>query len=177
MLKRIINKIMVTLITDSQNANYLRKCGYTIGEGSYIYKNAYIGSEPSLVKIGRNVRVTNGVYFITHDGGLWTLRKMGLIENLEKFGKIEIGDNTHIGINSIIMPNVRIGKNCIIGCSAVVTKDIPDNSVAAGVPAKVIESIKEYYKKNSSLLHETKNMTDCDKESYIRNKLSKVDNE
>ena len=42
------------------------------------------------------------------------------------------------------MPGVTIGSNCVIGCGAVVTHDIPDNSIAAGVPAKVIKSLDEY---------------------------------
>ncbi len=45
------------------------------------------------------------------------------------------------------MPGVNIGDNVIIGCSSVVSKDIPSNSVGVGVPAKVIESIDEYYNK------------------------------
>lgn len=106
------------------------------------------GSEPYLIELGNNVRITNGVRFVTHDGGLWVLRNLGRIDvSIGKFGKIKVGSNTHIGWNAIIMPGVTIGKNCIIGCGAVVTKDIPDNSVAAGVPAKVIESIEDYYTK------------------------------
>lgn len=42
------------------------------------------------------------------------------------------------------MPGVTIGANCVIGCGSVVTHDIPDNSVAAGVPARVIKSVDEY---------------------------------
>lgn len=64
---------------------------------------------------------------------------------MQIFGKIEIGDNVHIGWNTIIMPNVSIGNNCVIGAGAVVTKSIPDNSVAVGVPARVIESIDEKF--------------------------------
>ena len=84
--------------------------------------------------------------FVTHDGGLWVLRNMGLVDKkASKFGTITIKDNVHIGWNSIIMPGVTIGTNCIIGCGAVVTHDIPDNSVAVGVPAKVIKTIDQYY--------------------------------
>ena len=79
-----------------------------------------------------------------------------------KFGKIRVGNNTHIGWNAIIMPGVTIGSNCIIGCGAVVTKDIPDNSVAAGVPARVIETIDEYYEKVMSN-HDVINPNDEDK--------------
>lgn len=120
--------------------------GGKLGVDCEIYPDVEFGSEPYMITIGNHVRITNGVRFVTHDGGVWVLRNLGL-ENADIFGKIEIGDNVHIGWNAIIMPNVSIGNNCVIGAGAVVTKSIPDNSVAVGVPAKVIESIDEYYAK------------------------------
>lgn len=147
-----------------------KKMGGVIGKNCEVYPNVEFGSEPYLIKIGNNVRITNGVKFVTHDGGMWTLRKMGLLENADIFGCIEVGDNTHIGWNSIIMPNTKIGKNCIIGCGAVVTKDIPDNSIAVGVPAKVIKSIEEYYDKNKELYDLTKNMSKKEKRDYLMKK-------
>lgn len=58
-------------------------------------------------------------------------------------GPVIIGEGVWIGEKVTILPNVNIGKNAIIGSNAVVTKDIPENSVAIGVPAKVIKVIKE----------------------------------
>ncbi len=52
---------------------------------------------------------------------------------------MEIGDGTWIGTNAVIVGNVRIGKNCVIGANSVVTKDIPDYCVAVGIPCKVIK--------------------------------------
>ncbi len=62
-------------------------------------------------------------------------------------GPIEIGNNVFIGARSIILYNVKIGNNCIIGAGSIVTKDIPDNSVAVGVPAKVIGTFDSTLKK------------------------------
>ena len=56
--------------------------------------------------------------------------------------RIEIGDNVWIGLNSIILPGVKIGKGSIIGAGSVVTSDIPDYTVAAGNPAKIIKTIR-----------------------------------
>jgi galactoside O-acetyltransferase len=53
-------------------------------------------------------------------------------------GKIEIGDDVWIGANAVIVPDVRIGSHAIIAAGAVVTRDVPDYAVAAGVPARVI---------------------------------------
>ena len=70
------------------------------------------------------------------------------LAEMDRFGKVRIGDNCHIGMNALIMPGVTIGNNCIIGAGAVVTHDVPDNSVAVGVPARVIETVDEYRAKN-----------------------------
>lgn len=56
-------------------------------------------------------------------------------------GPVEIGHGTWIGIGVSILPNVKIGKNCVIGANAVVTNSIPDYHVAAGVPARIIQRI------------------------------------
>lgn len=53
---------------------------------------------------------------------------------------VEIGDDCRLGRRVIIMPGVKIGRGCVIAAGAVVTKDIPDYSVAGGVPARVIKS-------------------------------------
>ena len=63
------------------------------------------------------------------------------------FGCIEIGDNVMIGADVLILPNVKIGSNVIIGAGSVVTKDIPDNSVAAGIPCRVVGSFDDLVKK------------------------------
>ena len=52
-----------------------------------------------------------------------------------------MGDNVWIGGNVVVLPGVKIGDNCVIGAGSVVTKDIPDNSVAVGNPCKVIRKI------------------------------------
>lgn len=57
--------------------------------------------------------------------------------------EIEIGEDSWIGANAVIMPNVKIGKMCVIGAGAVVTKDVPNFSIAVGVPAKIIRKIND----------------------------------
>lgn len=79
------------------------------------------------LRIGDNVRIKNGVHFVTHDGGVWIFRNIGL-EDADVYGKIVVGNNVRIGWNVIIMPNVGIENNCVIGAGTVVAKSIPDNS-------------------------------------------------
>ena len=118
------------------------------------------------------MRITSGCKFVTHDGGVWVLRNTKQLENADIFGRIIIKDNVHIGMNSIIMPNVTIGNNCIIGCGAVVTKDVPDNSIIGGVPAKYIKSIEEYYEKHKEDCDYTKRLSRKEKRKYLEEKYN-----
>lgn len=98
------------------------------------------------------MHLTNGVKFITHDGGTLLYRKN--IPDLEITKPIIIGDDVYIGNDVTILPGVIIGNNVVIGAGAIVTKNIPDNSVAVGVPAKVIKTADEYLEKiKSESLH------------------------
>lgn len=137
-IRRIIDKIRRELMSGTQYINYLRKKGVTIGNGCHISKTANFGSEPFLIKIGDNVRITQRVQFITHDGGLWVLRNLGLIDKKEvKYGSIVIGNNCNISWDVTIMPNVVLGNNCIVAPGAVVTKSFSDNSILGGGTCKI----------------------------------------
>lgn len=167
MVQRAITWIEKKLANKTQYIKMLRRSGVKIGEGCDIEKSVLFGSEPYLITIGNRVRLSYGVKFVTHDGGLWALRMNNICTEGDMFGTIQIGDGTHIGLDAIIMPNVIIGRNCIIGCGAVVTRDIPDYSIAIGVPARVIETIDEYYEKNKLWIVPTKNMSSIEKKQYL----------
>lgn len=122
------------------------KAGMEVGPGARFLGAHDFGSEPYLIKMGKNVTVSSDVTFINHDGGTAVVKRLNPEKygHILKFGKIIIGDNCFIGAGSIIMPGVTIGNNSVIGAGSVVTKDIPENSVAAGVPARIIKNIDEY---------------------------------
>lgn len=149
---------------------YWKDKGLIIGRNCEVYSSASFGSEPYLISIGDNVRINSGVNFVTHDGGCWVLRNYLKGENssqLDLFGAIKVGNNVHIGTNSFIMPGVSIGDNVIIGCCSVVTRDIPNNSVAVGILARVIESVDEYYIKHKDEFVFTKHLKQSDKKEFL----------
>jgi len=123
---------------------YAKYLGVNSGENLHIYGSSYkmFGTEPWCVTLGESVYLTDEVRFITHDGATLIFRNK--IPDLEITQPIIVGDNVYFGVNTIVLPGVIIGSNCIIGAGSVVTKDIPDNSVFAGVPAKYIKSTDEY---------------------------------
>jgi len=126
---------------------YIKSIGVNLGDNVNFYgiKPSTFSTEPWLITIGNNVYITNGCQFITHDGGTLILRKE--VPDLELTAPITIGNDVYIGLNVTIMPGVNIGNRVIIGSGSIVTKDIPDNSVAAGIPAKVIKTVDAYLEK------------------------------
>ena len=90
--------------------------------------------------IGDHVTIASGVHIYTHDSTNY--RKYNLDKDPIN-GKhiyrapVKIGNNVQIGANSIVLPGVTIGNNVIIGALSLVNKDIPDNSVAYGIPIEI----------------------------------------
>lgn len=107
--------------------------------GVCIDKRAFIGKNvvfdtlyPEKIIIGNNVHITNGCVLLTH---YFDTSKEGIHFTS---GSITIGENSFIGVNTVISKSVTIGKNVIIGAGSIVTKDIPDNEIWAGNPARLI---------------------------------------
>jgi acetyltransferase-like isoleucine patch superfamily enzyme len=93
-----------------------------------------------LLYIGNDVIISRGVKIFTHDGSADVLERFGIKK--QQFKKVTIGDGAFIGASSIILPGIKIGSNSIIGAGSVVTKDVPENSIVAGNPAKLIKNFK-----------------------------------
>lgn len=100
-------------------------------------------------------------------GGVWIYRNTKELSDADIFGRIVIGNNVHIGENVTIMPGVTIGDNVVVGCGAVVTKDIPSNTIAVGIPAKVIETYDEYLEKVRKKCVHTKNLSPQERKKFL----------
>lgn len=94
-----------------------------------------------LIEIGDNVTIAPRVHILCHDAS--TKSFLGYT----KIGRVNIGDNVFIGAESVILPGVNIGNNVIIGANSTVVHHIPDNTVVAGSPAKIICTLEEYLDK------------------------------
>jgi serine acetyltransferase len=98
--------------------------GYKTDIGAFTYINAQMG-----VTIEEYVQI----------GSHCSIYSVSTIDN--KKGKVFLKKNCKIGSHSTIMPGVSVGKNSIIGAHSFVNSDVPDNSVACGVPAKVVGKV------------------------------------
>ena len=167
---KIVLKIALKFCSTCKRVKIYRKLGVKIGDNCSIGNNVHFGSEPYLITLGNHVRVTEDVRFITHDGGIWVLRGLSdKYKGLDLISPITVGNNVHIGIGAVLMPGVKVGDNVIIGCGSIVTKDIPSNTVVAGVPARIIRTIEEYEEKNIHKALETKNLSGSEKKKFLIN--------
>lgn len=147
MIIKTFHKIYDYIYANLYHEKYAKHIGVNIKGNIHIYGNPQnmFGTEPWCITLGDNVHITREVLFVTHDGGTLLFRKYE--DDLEITKPIVIGNDVYIGVRSIIMPGVTIGNNVIIAAGAVVTKDVPDNSVVGGVPARIIKTADEYFEK------------------------------
>lgn len=118
-----------------------------IGEGSKIPVSLPL--YPELVRIHNNVIMHRSVKLVTHDmlnSFLTKLSDTYHFKNAETLCPIEIFDNVYIGMDTVILGNVRIGPNVIINAGSLITNDVPPNSIVGGVPAKVLGDFDKYVK-------------------------------
>jgi len=111
------------------------------GRGMIIGRNVHIMDATGIdsshcwhITMGDDVTLAPGVRVLAHDAST----KMHL--GYTRIGKVEIGNRVFVGASSVILPGVRIGSDVVIGAGSVVTRDVPDNTVAAGNPAVAIDN-------------------------------------
>ena len=149
-IKRIIKKIIYRERAYSDTyVEYLRRIGVEIGDGTTFIdpKTTTIDeTRPWMISIGEACCITGGVTVLSHDYG-WSVIKAVYGDVIGSVGKVSIGNNVYIGMHSTILSGVHIGNNVIIGANTLVSKDIPDNVVVVGNPARIVRSLEDYYKK------------------------------
>ena len=139
-VNRIYRKILLTLsksifirgkfrnkLVELAGVNFTDRNSVFIGE-NVDFDNLY----PELITIGKRARITSDVKILSHF--------LDVTKPPYYFykGKVTIGDNVFIGANSLIVKECTIGNNVVIAAGSVVTKDIPENCIVGGVPAKKI---------------------------------------
>lgn len=157
----------------SDPAAFVRSIGVTIGDNCEFIslKPGTFGTEPYLVRLGNHVRIGGGVQFITHDGGVWIFRQE--MPTIDVFDPISVGNNVFIGQNSLILPGANIGNNVVIGAGSIVTRrGVPSDVIAAGVPARVIKSVDEYFNDIQPHIAHVKGTLSVNRRQKIENWIS-----
>ena len=139
-------KKLLMLLNREIPTDILIKRGMKCGENFSRQQGCFI--DPShcwLIEIGKNVTFSIRVTVLAHDAS------MKSIVGHARIGKVVIGDNVFVGANVTILPGVTIGKNSVVGANSVVTKNVPEGTVVAGNPARMlcnIDAWKEKIKKD-----------------------------
>lgn len=174
MIKKIIKKVKAFYYTSSSERfiNHLVSGGVKIGE-RVLFRDPHTThidmTRPCLVSIGNDVDINVNFTILTHDWCTHVFRNK-FHDFLNSSGKVSIGTNVYIATNVTILKGVTIGDNCIIGAGSVVNKSIPSNSVAVGVPCRVVSTIEDYYNKcKIRSIEEAKEYVRCFRERNGRN--------
>lgn len=141
MVIRKIKLKILRMLRGGVTAEELRKLGAKVGNDVEIWTNKIDKGHAFLLEIGDRVTISDA-RILLHDAS--TKRFIGY----SKVGRVVIGNDVFIGADAIILPGIKIGSNVIIGAGTVVTRDIPDNSVVAGNPGRVIGTMETFILKN-----------------------------
>lgn len=164
MRKRFLNKLYKIFLKTPGLNRYSRlwyaKLGIKLSENARIYGDLTVIGQYSLIELKKNAEITYNCFLLAKDkiiiGENSTLAyQTTILTNAYPNGPynklikiyprvtapIIIGDNSWIGARSIILPGVTIGNFCVIAAGSVVTKDVPDYTVVAGVPAKPVKKL------------------------------------
>ncbi len=133
-LKNILGSFQNNFVIEP---NFWCDYGYNISLGENFYSNHnLVILDPAPVKFGNNVFIgPNCSFYTAHHPLDATTRN----QEVEYAYPIEVGNDVWFGGNVTVLPGVKIGNNVVIGAGSVVTKNIPDNVVAAGNPCKIIK--------------------------------------
>ena len=130
--QKILNLLARNSISPGLRIFLYRRMGVTIGKNSQIGLDSYLDDQfPELIAIEDEVVISFRVIITAHD------ESTGYI-NDGTVSAVLIKKGSYIGTGAIILPGVTIGCNTTVGAGAVVTRSLPDNCLAAGVPARVI---------------------------------------
>lgn len=180
MAQRRFNK----LTRISSSAVIIGKENLDIGDNTWLWHHSILDASNG-IKIARGCQIGAWVGIFTH-GSHIAIRLLGEryieLDKSERIGyqrgPVEIGEYTFIGAQSIILPDVKIGKGCIVGAKSMVTKSIPDYSIVSGNPAEIIGDTRKLDRKYFKNLEVQKTYYDKTViEEYLMETLAKQKSE
>ncbi len=149
MIKKIFRALLYR-IRGEYTTEKLQKMGLKIGKNfNRLHEVILDPAHCWLIEIGDNVTLAPRVHILAHDAS--TVYYLGYA----KIGRVTIGNRVFIGASTVVLPNVRIGDDVIVGANSTVTGDLESGYVYAGSPAKKLCSTEEFIQKNKSLIKES----------------------
>jgi len=147
---RILQALAMTYLPLPSSFRVLlqRMKGVKIGRNVFLGPGCYLDpTRPNLLEIEDDVSLAGRITILTHSEPTAPLREI-LGQSARLFAKVRIKRGTLVGVNSIILPGVTIGENCMVSAGSVVAKDVPPYTIVAGNPARVVGRIKSLQNSN-----------------------------
>ena len=169
----LVERKLLLVLSNDFRIRRLRARGVRIGRDCLIFTTDF-STEPYLVEIGDHVAISSGVKFITHDASGWLFDDTD--PDMDLFGPIQVGSNVYFGLDCLVLPNTKIGSNCIIGAGALVRGNVPDDSVVMGNPGRVVMKttlVKPLMVNHRNRL-DTRNLPADEKERALRSHFGKT---
>ena len=142
-------KIISRLSKKNNNViDEIKKRGGKVGKNVSIWSSKIDIKWSFLLSIGDNVIISDA-RILLHDGS-----SALFCDGFSLVAQTSIGSNVFIGVDSIILPGVKIGNNVVVGAGTLVSKDIPDNSVVVGNPQRIIGTFEDFKAKRLSMFKE-----------------------
>jgi acetyltransferase-like isoleucine patch superfamily enzyme len=121
----------------------------TIDDFTFVNRFGLISCQ-NRIAIGKKVIIADGVYIADYTHGYADTTKSITENPMEIYGTVRIGDGSWIGAHACVFGDLTIGKHCIVGANAVLSKSLPDYSIAVGAPARIVKrfdpQLKEWRK-------------------------------
>lgn len=128
-----IRSMIASIVQKTRNVFFKLK-GYDIHSTVILERNLNLDRLfPQGIHVGKNTLIASGVTILSHD-------HCKRVNGLPLLADVYIGERCFIAVNATIMPGIHIGDEVVVGANAVVTKNVPPNSIVAGNPAKIIRS-------------------------------------
>ena len=114
-------------------------------KGASVWFNAVLRGDTELITVGENSNIQDGSVLHTDPGCPLVIGANVTVGHKVMLHGCQIGDNSLIGINAVVLNRAKIGRNCLIGANALITagKEIPDNSMVMGSPGKIVRELTE----------------------------------
>ena len=138
---------MADRLRGEHSVEWLRAHGLRVGSGVFIGRSAVLDEGFLwLISIGENSSLAGRVVVLAHDASMKRETGYTIV------GRVEIGRQVFVGSDTVILPGVTIGDNCIIGANSTVRHDIPAGSIAVGSPAQVVGRTADHVAKHRELV-------------------------